>query len=59
MVKVLAEVDDSERYATEAEVTRQLRQQFTLLNILDGQRHTDESRRRIRQGMARAKAARS
>jgi hypothetical protein len=46
LVKVLAEVDDSERFAMETEITRQLRQRYKLLNVLDGTRHTEESRKR-------------
>jgi hypothetical protein len=56
VVVVLAEVSEDQRFDVEAELTRQLRQQYKLLNIMDGRRHTEESRKRIRQGMARAKA---
>jgi len=51
-------VDEAERFAAEAAITRELRQAHDLLNVLDGQRHTSESRRRIREGRQRARAAR-
>ena len=53
---MLAVVEESERFDIEAELTRQLRAKYKLLNVLDGRKHTPESRKRIRQGMARAKA---
>ena len=56
--QALATVPDDQRYAAERDITRRLRKKYKLLNILDGRAHSEESRRRMREGHARAKASR-
>ena len=51
--RVVAIVDDEQRFAAEAQITRRMRKHHRVFNVLDGQAHTAESRRRIRAGMAR------
>jgi hypothetical protein len=57
-VKVLAEVPDDQRFGLEADITRQLREKYPLLNVLDGQRayrrepQAAQGRPRTSQGIA-------
>ena len=54
--QALAVVPDSERHIAERDITRLLRKRHKLLNILDGQAHSEESRRRMRAAHARRRA---
>lgn len=58
-MEVLATVNDSERFEREAEITREMRKRFDLLNVLDGTKHTKESVARILAGKMRAKELRA
>ena len=54
--KILAVVDNAERFEIEAELTRRYRQHHKIFNVLDGQRHTPESVRRIQAGKRASRA---
>jgi hypothetical protein len=58
VVEVLAEVPDDRQYDAERDITRQLRENHDLFNIKDGNAHSPESVKRIREGREKAKASR-